>query len=302
MDPFREEKTPAHDVMQLYLKEHLDEIVVAYLNRYYPESMVIHSGNLSSVSSVASEVSVQKEFKKHIVLDAEINVKLVHSGITYWSNHTEKMNDIDILSNACYDHKEARLRLDLSKYQGKWSKVVTKMQQSESRERRISQEAYSAAKWGSKDYQYLTDLHYAHHRRAEKISQAIPYVKNKLSWPSICADQSYIQTHNLYLNDIIVELKPKIFSFGDVLRQIHEYADIVRPDSKPLLLTPDNRFDKYFESEGVAVIHPDKDALIRLAEALDIPIKEYDFSSAPKSKSPTDQEKKVESQGRLEFE
>jgi hypothetical protein len=83
-DPFREDKTPAHDAMQLYLKRNLDPIVQEYYSRYYPDLLRVKTGIVRSQSNIRCEVSIQEPYKKHIVVDAMVSARLVHSKINRW--------------------------------------------------------------------------------------------------------------------------------------------------------------------------------------------------------------------------
>lgn len=54
--------------------------------------------------------------------------------------------------------------------------------------------------------------------------------------------------------DVLFEIKPKINSFGSVLRQIKIYQ--TRGYKKVILITNDNRFDKFFNEQNITVFHP----------------------------------------------
>jgi hypothetical protein len=68
----------------------------------------------------------------------------------------------------------------------------------------------------------------------------------------------------------IIEIKPKIDSFGSVLRQIQMYRDRIKNlpyltkfsrsmfpgRSVMVLFTPDTRFDSLFQQQKIEVIHP----------------------------------------------
>jgi hypothetical protein len=51
-----------------------------------------------------------------------------------------------------------------------------------------------------------------------------------------------------------IEVKPKILSFGKVLRQLKTYWEYQNRDV--YLYTPDRKFDAAFESQGIKMIHP----------------------------------------------
>jgi hypothetical protein len=52
-----------------------------------------------------------------------------------------------------------------------------------------------------------------------------------------------------------IELKPKIFSFGDTLRQLREYSERLRSiKAVPILITTDVRFIKQFADQGIGTI------------------------------------------------
>jgi hypothetical protein len=54
-----------------------------------------------------------------------------------------------------------------------------------------------------------------------------------------------------------IEVKPKINSFGETLRQINTYREFVSgKDKKIVLFTPDTRFKGFFENQGVLVVEP----------------------------------------------
>jgi hypothetical protein len=59
-------------------------------------------------------------------------------------------------------------------------------------------------------------------------------------------------------HSIFIEVKPKITSFGKVLRQLKTYLKYYPIDSWIYLYTPEERYDAAFESQGIKVIHPPK--------------------------------------------
>lgn len=63
-----------------------------------------------------------------------------------------------------------------------------------------------------------------------------------------------------YESNIYIEVKPSIQSFGQTLRQLNTYRDVLtrRYKERPVmrLYTTEARFDAAFESQGIRVIHP----------------------------------------------
>ena len=58
---------------------------------------------------------------------------------------------------------------------------------------------------------------------------------------------------------IYIEIKPKIESFGSILRQIKKYklyTNLTEGICQIILFTPDTTFNKEFESQGIKVINP----------------------------------------------
>jgi hypothetical protein len=57
---------------------------------------------------------------------------------------------------------------------------------------------------------------------------------------------------------IFIEVKPKIDSFGKVLRQLKTYMQYLkgRESIKCCLYTPDTQYDAAFEGQGIHVVHP----------------------------------------------
>ena len=81
-------------------------------------------------------------------------------------------------------------------------------------------------------------------------------------------DQETVK-HYSYSIYHIVEVKPKIESFGAVLRQINSYKQFRQNNRKRnekdecyYIFTFDNRFDNQFESQGIKVLHPPEDVTI----------------------------------------
>ena len=61
----------------------------------------------------------------------------------------------------------------------------------------------------------------------------------------------------------IIEVKPKIESFGAVLRQINSYKKFINNmHTQYYIFTLDSRFDSQFESQGIKVLHPPEDVTI----------------------------------------
>ena len=67
----------------------------------------------------------------------------------------------------------------------------------------------------------------------------------------------------------MIEIKPRIDSFGAVLRQINSYKQFRSNqhikngyDAGYYLFTLDSRFDNQFESQGIKVLHPPEDVTI----------------------------------------
>ena len=59
----------------------------------------------------------------------------------------------------------------------------------------------------------------------------------------------------------IIEVKPTIRSFGEVLRQINSYAEFIEWDSKfsagyMYLFTAETKYDEQFKGQGITVLHP----------------------------------------------
>jgi hypothetical protein len=74
--------------------------------------------------------------------------------------------------------------------------------------------------------------------------------------------------------NVLIEIKPYIGSFGEVLRQIKSYENFVEttksyrgqllnvPISHYCLFTLDSRFDAQFENQGITIFHPPEDVTI----------------------------------------
>ena len=61
----------------------------------------------------------------------------------------------------------------------------------------------------------------------------------------------------------VIEVKPKIESFGAVLRQINSYKKFMdNVNNHYYIFTLDSRFDSQFESQGIKVLHPPEDVTI----------------------------------------
>jgi len=86
-------------------------------------------------------------------------------------------------------------------------------------------------------------------------------------WDIILTYENKYNIHDdrSYSAKIFIEVKPKIDSFGSVLRQIKTYKefysknDIKKYCMTVILFTPDTRFDKEFESQRIKVVHPIKE-------------------------------------------
>ena len=61
----------------------------------------------------------------------------------------------------------------------------------------------------------------------------------------------------------VIEVKPKIESFGAVLRQINSYKKFINNrHTQYYIFTLDSRFDSQFENQGIKVLHPPEDVTI----------------------------------------
>ena len=61
----------------------------------------------------------------------------------------------------------------------------------------------------------------------------------------------------------VIEVKPKIESFGAVLRQVNSYKKFINNSNNHYyIFTLDSRFDSQFESQGIKVLHPPEDVTI----------------------------------------
>lgn len=301
IDPFREEKTPAHDVMQLYLKAHLDGVVFEFLENYSSDKIKVESGIIQSKSTITSEKSIQEPYKKHIVVDGLITICLVHSNINLWRNNLVEKDGNPVLYNYCSDHIDKCHFIPLKKYESIWGPVVNRIKRTIEKYEITARDAH-AAYWNSRSLpseserrRYLA-LEKECVAKAESLKSKIPYIIRKLVWAPICTEQNYLQSHTLECGRLLVELKPKILSYGDVLRQIHEYDSICEIDFLPLLITPDRRFDLDFKSENVAVLHFEKKRLLDFALERNIPLREYDFDSIPPEKPRLDQREDAQKQ------
>ena len=65
----------------------------------------------------------------------------------------------------------------------------------------------------------------------------------------------------IHINHVI-EVKPKIESFGAVLRQVNSYKRFMNNGDYYYIFTLDSRFDSQFESQGIKVLHPPEDVTI----------------------------------------
>ena len=66
----------------------------------------------------------------------------------------------------------------------------------------------------------------------------------------------------MFINHVI-EVKPKIESFGAVLRQVNSYKKFMKnANNHYYIFTLDSRFDSQFESQGIKVLHPPEDITI----------------------------------------
>ena len=72
----------------------------------------------------------------------------------------------------------------------------------------------------------------------------------------------FVTYRDMFINHVI-EVKPKIESFGAVLRQINSYKKFMNNvNNKYYIFTLDSRFDSQFESQGIKVLHPPEDVTI----------------------------------------
>ena len=66
-----------------------------------------------------------------------------------------------------------------------------------------------------------------------------------------------------YFINHVIEVKPKIESFGAVLRQVNSYKKFMNNvDNQYYIFTLDSRFDSQFDSQGIKVLHPPEDVTI----------------------------------------
>ena len=72
-------------------------------------------------------------------------------------------------------------------------------------------------------------------------------------------DEAKVEWRERINHFIYIEIKPKIESFGSILRQIKKYklyTDLTEGICQIILFTPDTIFNKEFESQGIKVINP----------------------------------------------
>ena len=93
-----------------------------------------------------------------------------------------------------------------------------------------------------------------------------------MSSPTFIAGYADLKITGKYVSEIggyryfinhVIEVKPKIESFGAVLRQINSYKKFMNNvDNHYYIFTLDSRFDSQFESQGIKVLHPPEDVTI----------------------------------------
>ena len=85
------------------------------------------------------------------------------------------------------------------------------------------------------------------------------YADLKITGRYVCASMPYKDV----LRNHIIEVKPKIESFGAVLRQVNSYKKFMNNvNNHYYIFTLDSRFDSQFESQGIKVLHPPEDITI----------------------------------------
>ena len=55
---------------------------------------------------------------------------------------------------------------------------------------------------------------------------------------------------------INIEVKPKIKSFGETLRQVNTYKELLGDNAEYVIYSPDTRFKQAFESQGIKFVSP----------------------------------------------
>ena len=93
-----------------------------------------------------------------------------------------------------------------------------------------------------------------------------------MSSPTFIAGYADLKITGKYVSEIggyryfinhVIEVKPKIESFGAVLRQVNSYKKFMKnQDNQYYIFTLDSRFDSQFESQGIKVLHPPEDITI----------------------------------------
>ena len=93
-----------------------------------------------------------------------------------------------------------------------------------------------------------------------------------MSSPTFIAGYADLKITGKYVSEIggyryfinhVIEVKPKIESFGAVLRQVNSYKKFMKnANNHYYIFTLDSRFDSQFESQGIKVLHPPEDITI----------------------------------------
>ena len=93
-----------------------------------------------------------------------------------------------------------------------------------------------------------------------------------MSSPTFIAGYADLKITGKYVSEIggyryfinhVIEVKPKIESFGAVLRQVNSYKKFMNnANNQYYIFTLDSRFDSQFESQGIKVLHPPEDITI----------------------------------------
>ena len=85
------------------------------------------------------------------------------------------------------------------------------------------------------------------------------YADLQITGRYVCEDLAWRDIYRNY----VIEVKPKIESFGAVLRQVNSYKRFINSSNNHYyIFTLDSRFDSQFESQGIKVLHPPEDVTI----------------------------------------
>ena len=248
-DEFFEQKTPAHDALQLYFAKHLGEITSDFTNRFIHGYSKVQDGTLDLKTEIRLDEPITKAYQRTVYVDALLELRHSHRDFSNFVVCCVKgYSQYSKFFVACSSHFP-----EAAESTGDWHYNHSELSQTPEQ----------------------IEMSFINAETSNGISDDSRTKLKQKAWNDL---KTFVLEHHLNVHSkyckILVEFKPRIYSFGDVLRQIKEYRSRVEPDFS-ILYTPDRRFDEDFLSENIICLHPEMDSLLAFAQSKGLSTEEW---------------------------